>query len=107
MSSAEQNFKNASETERSGNSVAEKPDSQDLKKRLIDYAKTSFDQKHHFIEFRLLQWLNLVEIQYDLAKRTAYVRKGGRLSDTEKESLRMSLREYGTSPRPCDPLMPC
>jgi hypothetical protein len=100
MSSAEQNFKNASETERSGNSVAEKPDSQDLKKRLIDYAKTSFDQKHHFIEFRLLQWLNLVEIQYDLAKQTTTLWADPSRISVEKQSLRTTLHEYGMSPKP-------
>jgi hypothetical protein len=67
--------------------------------RLLHYTKNSVDEKPHFMEFRLLQRLNIVEIQYDLAKRTADAVDNKNPPDVERESLRKSLHEYGTSPK--------
>jgi hypothetical protein len=111
MQSEKQDAEKASspktESKHPDNSVTGNPNSKPDWERLLHYAKHSVDEKPHFIEFRLLQRLNIVEIQYDLVKRTAAALEGMDPPDTEEGSLRKSLHEYGTSPRLCDPLMPC
>jgi hypothetical protein len=110
MSSEEQDVEKASslktEPEHPSNFVAGKFNLDTWEKLHYDSTKAE-GEKRYFIEFRLLQRLNIVEMQDDLAKRTEDVRKGKSLSGPEKESLRKTLHEYGTNPRHSDPLMPC
>jgi hypothetical protein len=99
------------ELEHLDNSVPGKPNPKPSWQQLLAYTKTLVDTEiPHFMEFRLLQRLNIVDMQYDLAKRTADVSdvsKDKSPFSPEQESLRKVLREYGTSPRLRDPLTPC
>jgi len=79
----------------------------DTSEKLFYHSAKKEAEKRYFIEFRYLRRFNIAEMQDDLAKRTAEVRKGKSLSDKEKESLRKTLHEYGTNLRHSDPLTPC
>jgi hypothetical protein len=90
--------------------------------KVFHYAYDSCDEDPHFMEFRFLQWLNIVELQNDLATREAAFRNKKSIatvetkdSGTEKrgpstektdsgakmKELRTKLHEYGTAPRMC------
>jgi len=66
--------------------------------RLVHYASESRDEEPHLMEFRLLQWLNIIGIQNDLARHEAAVQKSGDISSDKMKELRTTLHEYGTSP---------
>jgi hypothetical protein len=78
----------------------------DYEERLFHYSYDSCDEEPSFMEFRLLQLLNIVGVQNDLAKHEAVVRKDMRISSAKMKELRTTLHEYGTSPRLCDLLAP-
>ena len=73
--------------------------------RLFHYSYDSCDKEPSFMEFRILQLLNIVGIQNDLAKHEAGVRKDMRVSTARMKELRTALHEYGTSLRLCDLLL--
>ena len=77
----------------------------DYEEQLFRYSYDSYNEEPHFMEFRLLQLLNIVGIQNDLAKHEAVVRKDMRASSAKMKELRTTLHEYGTSPRLCDLLL--
>jgi hypothetical protein len=112
MSSEKQDVEKASppktEPEHPDNLVAGKFNL-DTWEKLLYYSARTEGEKRYFVEFRLLQRLNIIEMQSDLAQFTADVRnrKSQSLSDPEKESLRKTLHEYGTNLRHSDPLTPC
>jgi hypothetical protein len=66
--------------------------------RLVHYVSESRDEEPHLMEFRLLQWLNIIGIQNDLARHEAAVQKSGDISSDKMKELRTTLHEYGTSP---------
>ena len=63
--------------------------------RLFHHTYASQNEDAHFIEFRLLQRLNLVQIQNELAqfKGDIWTKMGA--SQEEMKNLRVTLREYG------------
>ena len=66
--------------------------------RVFHYASDWRDEEPHLMEFRLLQWLSIIEIQNDLAKHEAAVQKSKNISSVNMKELRTTLHEYGTSP---------
>jgi hypothetical protein len=60
--------------------------------RLFDYASVT---EPHFLEFRLLQRLNLVQIQNELALCKSRILAGSPADEQELKTLRVTLHEYG------------
>jgi len=77
-----------------------------VEKRLFHLSYNLCDEEPSFMEFRLLQLLNIVDIQYDLARDEATVRKDMRASNAKMKELRTKLHEYGTCLRLSDLLAP-
>jgi hypothetical protein len=75
--------------------------------RVFHYADESRDEEPHLMEFRLLQWLNIIGIQNDLARHEAAVQESKNISSDTMKELRTTLHEYGTSPGDgCDLVAP-
>ena len=66
----------------------------DYPQRLFHYTYASSDENLLFMEFKLLQRLNITEIQNDLAKCKASVWKGMSASRQDMINLRTTLGDY-------------
>lgn len=63
--------------------------------KLFEYAKNVSIAEPHFLEFRLLQRLNLAQIQNELAQCKGQILAGSSASEKELKKLRVILHEYG------------
>ncbi len=66
--------------------------------RLYHYVLGSVDDRLSFMEFRLLQRLNLVELQNELARIKVKVWNQKGASEHTMEKLRTSMHAYGMNP---------
>ncbi len=64
-------------------------------KKLYRYAREVQDP--HFLEFTSLQRINILGLQNELARQKAEIAKTESVSDTQLLTLRLTLRDYGTS----------
>ena len=65
--------------------------------RLFHHTYASQNEDAHFIEFRLLQRLNLVQLQNELAQIKGEIWNNMEASEEKMKTLRVTLREYGKS----------
>lgn len=68
--------------------------------RLFHHTYASQNEDVHFIEFRLLQRLNLVQLQNELAQMKGDIWTNMEISEEKAEALRVTLRHYGKYLRP-------
>ena len=64
--------------------------------RLFHHTYASQNEDAHFMEFRLLQRLNLVQLQNELARIKGKVWRNLEASEEDMKDLRVKLRDYGT-----------
>ena len=70
--------------------------------RLFHHTYASQNEGAHFMEFRLLQRINLVQLQNELSQMKGRVWTKLDISETDLKELRVKLREYGESPVPTE-----
>ena len=63
--------------------------------RLFHYTYSTADEKLPFMGFRLLQRLNLVHLQNELAKLKIAVWKDMRANESDMQKLRVTMHQYG------------
>ena len=63
--------------------------------RLFHHTYASLTEDMQFLEFRLLQRLNLVQLQNELARHKASVWKDMEASESELKAIRRTLSDYG------------
>ncbi len=75
-------------------------DTMSYAQRLFHHTYASQNEDVHFIEFRLLQRLNLVQLQNELAQMKGDIWTNMEISEEKAEALRVTLRHYGKYLRP-------
>jgi|SRR5580700_11828258 hypothetical protein len=70
----------------------------DYAQRLFHYTYSTAEDRPFFMEFRLLQRLNLIDLQNELARSKAAVWNGMRASKSDLQTLRITMHEYGENP---------
>ena len=63
--------------------------------RLFHHTYASQTEDAHFLEFRLLQRLNLVQLQNELARHKGAIWKNMEASEDDMRCLRVTLSDYG------------
>ena len=71
-------------------------DNMTYSQRLFHHTYASQNEDAHLMEFRLLQRLNLVQLQNELARIKGKVWRNLEASEEDMKDLRVKLRDYGT-----------
>ena len=71
--------------------------SADYTKRLFRHTRDSGNVDAHFLEFRLLQRLSLMQLQNELAREKGRIVENMDASEEDLKGLRKTLHEYGQS----------
>ena len=70
-------------------------DGMDYSQRLFHHTCLSQSEDAHFLEFRLLQRLNLAQLQNELGRHKGAIWAHRKAPEEDMKSMRVTLREYG------------